>query len=246
MTISEFIGRYFATRKCAACGELLPYEMKDKAFCASCEKKWEIAKRQECRRCGRALCECICMTRVLANSGALCHHKVIRYSAEAAVAHNTVMFIKKNKNPRVSSYLAAELAAVIRADRELPTLDGENTVVTFVPRGHKGILRYGVDQSELLSSYLADALGLPHISCLVRLRGGKEQKRLSAAQRAKNVKKLYSPIESLEACVSGKNVIIIDDIVTTGASMAACVSYLVRAGARKVIALSLASTEENK
>lgn len=246
MTMSEFIGRYFSTRKCAACGELLPYEMKDKAFCEACEKKWEIAKRRECRRCGRAVCECICMTKILANSGALCHHKVISYSSGVAVAHNTVMFIKRNKNPRVSSYLAAELAAVLRADTELPTLDAENTVVTFVPRGQKGVLRYGVDQSELLSIYLAEVMGLSHVTALMRVRGGKEQKRLSASQRAKNVKKLYSPTAELESAVSGKNVIIIDDIVTTGASMAACVSYLVRAGARKVIALSLASTEENK
>ena len=97
-----------------------------------------------------------------------------------------------------------------------------------------------------LSGELAKAMGLPCLTCLTRVRGGKEQKRLNAAQRAKNVKKLYAPIESLDSAVGGKNVIIIDDVVTTGASMAACVSYLIRAGARKVIALSLASTEENK
>ena len=192
------------------------------------------------------MCECICMTRILSDSGALCHHKAVRYSSGIAVVHNTVMFIKKNKNIRVSSYLASELAGVIRADRELPTLEGENTLVTFVPRGHRGVLKYGVDQSELLATELARAMGLPFFRCLTRVRGGKEQKKLSAAQRAKNVKKLYAPIESLESAVEGKKVIIIDDVVTTGASMAACVSYLIRAGARNVIALSVASTEENK
>ena len=246
MDFSEFIGRYFVTRKCVCCGELLSYEMKDKAFCPACEKKWEVAKRKECRRCGRAMCECICMTRVLANSGSLCHHKAVSYSSDISVVHNTVMFIKRNKNIRVSSYLASELAGVIRADNELPTLDFENTLVTFVPRGQRGVLKYGIDQSELLAQELAKAMELPHLSCITRVRSGKEQKRLSASQRAKNVKKLYAPIASLENAVFGKNVIIIDDVVTTGASMAACVSYLVRAGARKVIALSVASTEENR
>ena len=246
MTISEFVGRYFSTRKCAACGELLPYEMKDKAFCEACEKKWEIAKRRECRRCGRAVCECICMTRILANSGALCHHKVISYSSGVAVAHNTVMFIKRNKNLRVSSYLAAELAAVIRADRELPTLDTENTVVTFVPRGRKGVLKYGVDQSELLSSCLADMMGLSHLVTLTRVRGGKEQKRLSAAQRAKNVKKLYAPTESLEADVAGKNVIIIDDIVTTGASIGSSAMLIHALGAKEIIGAALSVAYKDK
>ncbi len=192
------------------------------------------------------MCECICMTRVLANSGALCHHKAVSYSSGISVVHNSVMFIKGNKNIRVSSYLASELAGVLRADKDLPTLNSDNTLVTFVPRGRKGVIKHGVDQSEILSGELAKAMGLPCLACLTRVRGGKEQKRLSAAQRAKNVKKLYAPIESLESAVGGKNVIIIDDVVTTGASMAACVSYLIRAGARKVIALSLASTEENK
>lgn len=246
MTAAEFFGRYFSTRKCACCGELLRYELKDKAFCPSCEKKWEIAKRQECRKCGRAVCECICMTRILANSGALCHHKAVRYSASSAVAHNTVIFIKANKNIRVSSYLASELAGVLRADKDLPTLNAENTLVTFVPRGRRGVVKYGVDQSEILSRELAKAIGLPHLACLTRVRSGKEQKKLNASERAKNVKKLYAPIESIERDVGGKNVILIDDVVTTGASMAACASYLIRAGARKVIALSVASTEENK
>ena len=191
------------------------------------------------------MCECICMTRILANSGALCHHKAVSYSARTAVVHNTVMFLKGNKNLRASSYLASELVGVIRSDGELPTLNSENTLVTFVPRGHKGVLKYGVDQSELLALEVSNAMGVPFFVGLTRVRGGKEQKRLSAAQRAKNVKKLYSPTEDI-AAVDGRYVIIVDDVVTTGASMAACVSYLVRAGARRVIALSLASTEENK
>lgn len=246
MTFSEFIGRYFSVRKCPVCGTLLPYERRNEAFCDECRRKWDVAKTHECRRCGRIMPECICMTRTLANAGALCHHKAVAYSSSLAVAHNTLMFIKRNKNPRVTSFLASQLCSVLEADKELPELTPENTVVSFVPRGRRAVLQYGVDQSELIARALAEKLGLECIRCLRRVKDGKEQKKLSASARAKNVKKLYAPVEGLAEAVSGKRIILVDDVITTGASMAACISYLRRARARDIICLSVASTEENK
>ena len=80
MRIAEFLERFVFTRKCASCGELLSYDERAEAFCSECRMRWDVLKTKECRSCGRAMCECICMTKPLSKAGALCHHKVVAYS----------------------------------------------------------------------------------------------------------------------------------------------------------------------
>lgn len=242
MTVSEFFGRFVFTQKCPVCGTLMEYERRDEAFCAECRLKWDVAKTKECKACGQSVCECVCMTKTLSAAGALCHHKAVFYSSYEPVAHRTLMFIKRNRNPRVSGFLAAQLASVLEADKELPSFDAENTVITFVPRGRKAVTKHGFDQSMLLVEALSDKTGIPWIRAMRRVRGGREQKKLTAAQRQKNVKGLYEPEERLEDIVAGKCVILVDDVVTTGASMAVCTKQLIRARARSVICLSVATT----
>ena len=244
MTVSEFFGRFVFTRKCPVCGELMGYERRAEAFCAECRMRWDVAKTRECSVCGQSVCECVCMPKALSAAGALCHHKAVFYSSYEPVSHKTVMFIKRNKNPRVSGFLAAQLASVLEADKDLPVLDAENTVITFVPRGREAVIKYGFDQSMLLAQALSSKMGIPWIRAVRRVRGGREQKKLSAAQRQKNVKGLYAPEDTLEAAVANKNVILIDDVVTTGASMSVSTKLLIRARARTVICLSVGATEK--
>ncbi len=246
MRVSEFFERFFLVRRCAACGELLPYERRDEAFCAECRMRWDVEKTRECPACGRAVCECICMTKSLSKAGALCHRKAVFYSSSRAVPHRTLMFIKRNNNPRVTAFLAHELAAVLRADKTLPEICADNCVITFVPRGRGAVAKYGLDQSELLSRALSKEMGIPAATAFRRKRGGKEQKRLDANERARNVKELFEPTRGLSELVGGKRIILVDDIVTTGSSMAVCISYLTRAGARETVCLSIATTEHEK
>ena len=101
-----------------------------------------------------------------------------------------------------------------------------------------------MDQSEELARTLSEQMGIPLVPALERVKGGKEQKRLSAAERVKNTKKLFAIRDASE--ISGKTVILVDDVVTPGASMAACVPHLIRARAAAVICLSVASTQLSK
>ncbi|MBQ7384475.1 MAG: ComF family protein [Clostridia bacterium] len=246
MRFSEFASRFLLVRKCASCGELLPYESKDEAFCGECRIKWDVEKTRECGVCGRSVCECVCMTKALSDAGAICHRKAVFYSSSRPAVHNTLMFIKHNKNPRVTAFLASQLAAILRSDKDIPELCADNYVITFVPRGRRAVIEKGFDQSELLVRALSEKLGIPWAITLRRKRGGREQKKLNASQRVRNVKGLFEPVAALEETVGGKRIILVDDIVTTGASMAACISYLTRAGARETVCLSVASTENTK
>ena len=246
MKLREILDRFVFTRKCPSCGALLDYERRNEAFCSDCKLKWNVLKTRECKRCGRSMCECICMTSTLSKAGALCHHKIVKYSSDIPVIHNTMMFIKRNNNPRISGFLAEQIRSVLAADKDLPCLDADRAIITYVPRGERAVIKYGVDQSENIAGSLSEIMSLPFVRSLERVKGGKEQKKLNATQRAKNAKKLFRLCDGVSDGIDGKHVILIDDIVTTGASMAACVALLIKAGARAVICVSVASTENSK
>ena len=243
---AEIFERFFVVRRCASCGELLSYERREEAFCPECRMRWDVQKTAECGACGRSVCECVCMPKALSRAGAVCYHKAVFYSSSKPVQHNTLMFIKRHRNPRVTRFLAEQLASVIRADKELFELGAENTVITFVPRSRRAVTEHGFDQSELLAHALSDTLGIPAVRTVARVRGGREQKRLSASERVSNVSTAFEACPTLSALLEGKRVILVDDIVTTGASMAACLPHLRRAGARETVCLSVASTELSK
>ena len=246
MKVREFLERFIFTRKCPSCSTLLSYEQRREAFCPDCRLRWDVLKTRECKLCGRSMCECICMTKVLSDSGALCHHKLVAYSASDSVVHGPISFLKKNENERMTRFFAEQMHLMLKSDGDLPPLDEESAVVTFLPRSPKAVLKHGVDQSKELARALSQVSGIPFSITFERVRGGKVQKKLTAAERRKNVKKLFRPIEDIEASVSGKVVLLVDDVVTTGASMSVCVSHLVRARAASVICVSIASTEQNK
>jgi predicted amidophosphoribosyltransferase len=84
--------------------------------------------------------------------------------------------------------------------------------------------------------------GIPAKALLSRRAGGVEQKKLDAKERAKNVNSRFEVIALAADEIKGKRIILVDDIVTTGASMAECTRTLIRAGALSVIALSVATT----
>jgi competence protein ComFC len=157
------------------------------------------------------------------------------------------MFIKKNKNPRVSAFLSSEIASVLRANEDISELLADDVIVTYVPRSRSAVIKYGHDQSELLALCLAESLGTISLPLLCRSRKrGVAQKKLDAKAREKNSKNMYELVEKHRPFIEGKTVILVDDIVTTGSSMSACVSRLIKAGARFVICASVATTEVSK
>jgi len=226
---------------------MLPYELSGEAFCPECRAKWDTDKVDEWNICGRAICECECMTRALKNSGALCHRKIVKYSLKTPVVHNTVMFIKKNNNARVYDFLASQLASVLLSDSSLEDILKGELVVTHVPRSRSAIVKYGHDQSAILAKALAKKLGAVSLPLLKRSRRiAVAQKKLSAKQRERNVRNMFVTVQKTHSFIEGKTILLVDDIVTTGSSMGACVSHLIRAGSKLVVCASVAATENSK
>jgi ComF family protein len=106
---------------------------------------------------------------------------------------------------------------------------------------HAGRLRErGFNQSALLSRPVARALGVPlDTASLARVRPTREQASLSRDQRAENVRGAFTARRAL----TRQRVLLVDDVRTTGATLAAAAEALERAGCAEVKTLTLARAE---
>lgn len=108
----------------------------------------------------------------------------------------------------------------------------------------------GFNQAEILAKHLAKTFKVPFANLLVRSRETKTQVGLSRDERRENVKgafSLYSyrhpDTERSEvegSLIKGRNIILVDDVFTSGATMAECANVLKRAGAKSVWAMAVA------
>ena len=128
--------------------------------------------------------------------------------------------------------LARPLGALM-ADAPGEIFDGIDMVVP-VPLHWRRRRQRGFNQAEAL----ARALGLPWRNALRRTRRTPSQTDLPAAQRHANVRNAFALRR--RASVSGRSILLTDDVATTGATLEACATVLRAAGAREVRALTVA------
>ncbi|MDB6056973.1 MAG: comF [Verrucomicrobiales bacterium] len=89
------------------------------------------------------------------------------------------------------------------------------------------------NQAERIAMYLGRAVNIPvNTSILKRVEPTESQTRLSREERAENVRKAFALRDAVD--LKGKNMVLIDDILTTGATTSACAGILKKAGASKV------------
>ncbi len=108
-------------------------------------------------------------------------------------------------------------------------------VVTWVPLAPRRRAGRGFDQAEVLARHVASLLGLPARHLLRRRVDTREQARRSGAERRVALRDAFEPIADAPA-----SVLLVDDVLTTGATAAACAEALRRAGARRVVVLAAA------
>ena len=117
------------------------------------------------------------------------------------------------------------------------------TLVTAAPLHESRRQARGYNQAELLASYLAAATGIQfQPDAIVKTRDTKPQVGLGFQERQMNVADAFKALPEL---VLDQQIVIIDDVYTTGATLRACAHALLEAGASKVWALTVASARSN-
>ena len=136
-------------------------------------------------------------------------------------------------------WLEDDLAELLQACCESNFEPGAADLVTCVPLFHARQRERGFNQSALLASALARRLKLPcRTNAARRTRDTLTQTHLTAKERASNVHLAFSvPRPSV---VFGRRVLLVDDVMTTGATVNECARALKEAGAAKVLVATLA------
>lgn len=137
----------------------------------------------------------------------------------------------------------SEVFATIMFDftRDNPDTIKGIDVITFVPLHTRKSIARGFNQSELIASCIGRQLDIPVISCMEKISFKKNQNELSREDRLVNVDDTFSPRESAKRnIVRGSDILIIDDVMTTGATLNEASRILLEAGASRVRCLTLA------
>lgn len=233
MKFKELLNRclfYISVPKCVCCGVRLT--VNEGPLCQTCLEKYKEIKLRNCSICSKTLDRCTCPNKYLDSH--LVHNliKVYRYVSQEDLPSNKLIFsLKKDNRIDVLGFLSSELADAISAS----VSDPENYVFTNVPRRRKEIVKFGIDHGSLLAKHLAKYYSAEYYQPIIS-KSKKPQKNTSGEERFKNVLfKVKRGAKSLE----GKKVIIVDDVVTTGASMARCAMLLKSLGAKKIIGAAI-------
>ncbi len=119
--------------------------------------------------------------------------------------------------------------------KQLKSLPYSIGCVCNVPLHEKRRKVRGFDQAEEIARCVSETAGIPYIPALKRIRNTKTQTKLNECGRAENIKGAFEIAER----VSG-NVLLIDDVLTTGATAGECARVLKEAGAENVYVMTFA------
>ncbi len=114
-------------------------------------------------------------------------------------------------------------------------------LVVPVPLHRRRLLARRYNQSALIAQALSQKSGVPcAMQLLVRKRATPPQGHLHIKEREKNVAKAFLVNPDAQADIKGKNILLIDDVLTTGATVNECARVLLKEGAKEVNVLTLA------
>lgn len=155
----------------------------------------------------------------------------------AGPLRDAVHVLKYRRIQRMAAPLGTLMAAHLR-DHPLPA-----DALIPVPLHPRRMAERGFNQSEALARQISRLCGAPLAAGLVRTRDTEHQARLDARARQQNVRESFAwhyPAPP-PPCV-----LLIDDVLTTGATLGACAQALRSAGAREVYALALARSQPER
>lgn len=209
--------------KCMLCREVT---LLDIPFCRSCLPEFSGLFSQDCPGCGRRRTDCTCPGKDV--PFLFYYHSSPSKKAIAAVKHDSNIYIIRF----FALLISKKLKNVKKPD-----------CITWPPRSRKNINKYGYDQSRLLAVEISKITGIPCVKLLERTGRAVEQKLLSASQRRKNMKNIF---KAAGDAGKYKRVLLLDDIMTTGATLAECAGILRSAGIKEVKPFCIAKTPKIK
>lgn len=217
----------FYPKRCVGCGKYGLF------VCLDCAKEVEMLKTSVCPECGKITTSCqycpACRTRLkTALSGIF-----IASRYDAGPTKEIIHHLKYSGFIELSELLG-ELLCEKLSNNSIPS----NCVVAPVPLYRKKELERGFNQAELIARYISKKLNISGGDALIRSRNTRTQVGLNRGERIRNCADAFACLDP--ELVLGKNVLLVDDVVTTGTTLSECAKVLKIAGAKRVYGVVVA------
>jgi predicted amidophosphoribosyltransferase len=253
-------------RACALCE--LPLRQPDAGLCRHCRLGLPGRGRPRCPRCGLGLAAAGCpacaghdfafhATWVLADYAPPLDRLIgaVKFQRQLGLAGALGRELRRALVPALRAALAADPAADPAGDPDAeplaqPSADWPaepaaargrpptDAAVVAVPLSASRLRERGFDQARVLATALASGLALPLLPALTRVRATEAQSRLDLAARRRNLSEAFRA----RGPVPPRQVVLVDDVITTGATVDAAARALRAAGARRVLVAAVART----
>ena len=198
--------------KCVHCGKLLTREETD--LCTQCRENAPIFEKSKFR------------ISFVADWTAVWYYK--------DNVRNGILRFKFCKRRNYADAYGRYLAMKLVADHKT-----NFDVLTWVTTGRQRKRKRGYDQAELIARAVARELGVDAVRALKKIRKTPPQSSLAtAAQRRANILGAYKATKP--DLVAGKRILVLDDIITTGATASECAKTLLTAGAKEILFAAVA------
>jgi ComF family protein len=220
--------------ECGAPGERAP-------FCGDCRRKLLAARGAVCARCALPVGPFADRT----GGCARCRGEALGFDRALALGpyegpiRNLCLRLKHEPN----AWLAPWVVDVLIESHDELRRQPADAWVTAVPLHWKRYWSRGYNQADALASALARGLGLRSRRVLKRVVATPPLVRIGRTERARIMRDAFRPRRGAERALRGRTVLLVDDILTTGATSGAAARALKRAGAARVIAVVVGRAE---
>lgn len=218
-----FLADMLYPNRCPICGGLIKWDM---FICTECEENIKADRADACRGCGKE--QCIC--------GKLPYDGAVAMFDYGGTAKRGVYSLKDGSK-EFGRYLGEKLG------REVKDKLGESfDLIVPVPMSKERLMERGYNQAEVMAEKISEVTG-------VSLKNGILYKSVSAVQHTLDKRQRQENVSAFginECDLGGMNILLCDDVLTTGSTIGKCAELLKSKGAAKVYAAVGTTTKLKK
>ena len=145
----------------------------------------------------------------------------------------TLILKFKYESDFTAGYLLSKLLVEMIKENEIYA-----DVICYVPMTKKSEKKRGFNQCEVIARHIGYHINVPVSDCIKKIKNTKEQKTLTKEERVKSIKGAFKVSRIKD--IKNKNVILIDDVMTTGATINECKDVLKKSGVNSITVLTIA------